>query len=85
MGNPPAKAQMLLPVEPEETRRVDIRQVRANNQRWHRQPRLTLQPGLTQQRANEGMGEIVHSQPLPRKFRTGQTAKGRQVIPAAFF
>ncbi|GAA3795322.1 hypothetical protein GCM10022600_15970 [Qipengyuania pelagi] len=59
MRDPAPKSQMLDPVQPQETRRIHIGQVRADDQRGHGEPGLPLQPRLPDQRADKRMGEIV--------------------------
>ncbi len=60
VGDPAAETEMLDPVEPEETRRVDIGNVRPDDQCGHGEPGPALEPRLPDQRADEGMREVIH-------------------------
>lgn len=57
---PAAEGEVLHPLEPQEARRVDVRQVRADDQRGHREAGLSLEPRLPDQRTDQRVRQVVH-------------------------
>ena len=60
MRNPAPDRQMLMPAK-QRRNCIDIRNIRRDDERRHRQPSLTLETNLAKQSADEAMSQIVHA------------------------
>ena len=68
MRDTPTETEMLHPVEPEKACRIHIGQVRADNQRRHRQPSFLLEPCLADYRPYEAVRQIIHRRSDSQRF-----------------
>ena len=68
MRNPAPDRQMLMPAK-QRRHRIDIRNIRRDDERRHRQPGLTLETHLAKQSADEAMSKVIHSALLAKPRR----------------
>ena len=60
MSDAAAEADVLHSLQPQEASRIDIGNIRADNQRGHGKAGFLLETGLSEYRSDKAVGEIIH-------------------------